>query len=244
MPNYEAPNPYAGPQAPFEPPAQPAYGAAGGPPLPWTVGDALNWSFKALFSAGGRPAWQMAIPVLIMFGAMVPIYAVMFASMAGQVEAMEAAQAAGQPPMPPFAIFGMMGVIYPVMLFLNLWFMLGWTRYALQLGRGQVPTLGVLFKFDQLLPALGLAIVGGIAIYAGMILLIVPGMILMMGWIFAITLLVDRRLGPIEALKASWAMTAGSRWPLFGLLLLMSVVGMGLQMVCVGFFWSTRAPTA
>jgi len=230
------PNPYAQPQAPFEPPPPAPPTGGGGGPLPWTVGDAVNWSFKALFSGGGRPAWQMAIPTLVLFGAMIPLYGMLFAT--SFANGFEAAQT-GQAPPPSMAMFGVMGIFYPVMIVIQVWLFLGWTRYALQLGRGQLPTLGVLFKLDQLLPALGMAILAVLGIYVGYLLLIVPGIILSIGWMYAATFMVDQRLGPVDALKASWRRTSGSRWPLFGLMLLMGLIGFGLQLVCVGFFWST-----
>ncbi len=58
-------------------------------------------------------------------------------------------------------------------------------------------------------------IVAGIAIGIGFVLLIVPGVILMLGWSFVRYLIVERGLGPINALKESWRITKGHKWQLF-----------------------------
>lgn len=43
----------------------------------------------------------------------------------------------------------------------------------------------------------------------GMMLCLVPGIILALGWSFAVPLVVDRDLAPIDALKESWRITTG-----------------------------------
>lgn len=224
-------------QGPEAPGAVTAHGAPprAGAPLPWTVGDAVSWAFKALFSSGGRPAWHMAVPMLVLLVALVPLYGVIFASVFQQAQQSQEAGAAV--PAPPAMWWGM-GFTYPVLLFLSVWFWVGWTRYSLHLGRGGAPSIGLLFKSDGLLPAVGMFLVAIIPYYVGFLLLVVPGILLVLGWLFSLQFIVDRAAGPIEALKGSWRMTSGHRWPLFGLLLLMVLISMGLQMVCVGFFWS------
>lgn len=42
-----------------------------------------------------------------------------------------------------------------------------------------------------------------------MMLCLVPGIILALGWSFAVPLVVDRDLAPIDALKESWRITTG-----------------------------------
>jgi uncharacterized membrane protein len=236
MQHHDPTNPYAGPQTPFEPPAPASpTGSRGGTPLPWTVGEAVNWAFKALFSNGGRPAWQMALPMLAIFALVLPVYGAIGVS---AFQAAAAAQAAGTTPVAPEPPVWLFTVVYPILFFVGIWIWLGLVRYSLQIGRGQVPKIGLLFKFESILPALGLWLLTLIGVYGGMLLLIVPGIILGIGWCLGLTFVVDQSLGPIDALKASWRMTSGSRWKLFGLSMLMMLISFGLQMVCVGFFWS------
>ena len=66
------------------------------------------------------------------------------------------------------------------------------------------------------------SIIYGLIVSAGMILLIIPGFIWAIKFYFFSYFIVDKNLGPIEALKRSSAITEGTKWDLllFGLLLL------------------------
>lgn len=78
----------------------------------------------------------------------------------------------------------------------------------------------------RLAPILGLMIVEGLAVGFGTILLIVPGIILMMMWYVALPVCVVEQLGPIESLGRSSELTKGHRWKLFGLVLIVGIVGL------------------
>jgi uncharacterized membrane protein len=76
---------------------------------------------------------------------------------------------------------------------------------------GRTPDIKDLFsEMSLFLPLLGFAFVIVIAIGIGFMFLILPGFILMIAFLFAslymLPLMVDRRLGVIDALKASWEM--------------------------------------
>lgn len=71
---------------------------------------------------------------------------------------------------------------------------------------------------------LGTSILATLAIVIGFILLIVPGIIAMLYFMFSTLLVIDRGLGPIEAMKESMRITAGNRWPLLGLLCLLLLI--------------------
>lgn len=62
-------------------------------------------------------------------------------------------------------------------------------------------------------------IVLAISVIIGLILLIVPGIIVGIMFGFACYLVIERELGPIEALKESMRITKGHRWDLFVLAL-------------------------
>jgi hypothetical protein len=74
--------------------------------------------------------------------------------------------------------------------------------------------------FMIILPMIGLTIVASIGIGLGLLLLIVPGIILYVMWIVAVPVLVEERVGVFESLGRSASLTAGSRWRIFGLLVL------------------------
>ncbi len=73
------------------------------------------------------------------------------------------------------------------------------------------------------LPLIGLAIISGVGIMLGMILLIVPGVILALMWSVAVPALVVERVGVFEALGRSNALTKGAKWKIFGLALIILV---------------------
>jgi hypothetical protein len=74
------------------------------------------------------------------------------------------------------------------------------------------------------LPLLLLALMTSVAIAFGLFLLIVPGVILYVMWCVAAPALVEERLGPIEALGRSRQLTRGTRWKVFGLILILLVM--------------------
>ena len=53
-------------------------------------------------------------------------------------------------------------------------------------------------------PLLGLFFLQGIAIFAGLLLLIVPGILLMALWLYTYFIMVDKNKGVMDSLKASW----------------------------------------
>ena len=53
-------------------------------------------------------------------------------------------------------------------------------------------------------PLLGLFFLQGVAIFAGLLLLIVPGILLMALWLYTYFIMVDKNKGVMDSLKASW----------------------------------------
>lgn len=83
----------------------------------------------------------------------------------------------------------------------------------------------------------GAALLAGLAIFLGFILLIVPGIILSILFMFVGYLAIERRLGPIAALKESTRLTKGSRWKLFQLALLALLLNiLGFLALIIGLF--------
>lgn len=70
---------------------------------------------------------------------------------------------------------------------------------------------------NRALPILGISIVLAFAVFAGMILLIVPGVILLIMWSVVVPVTVVERPPGLGALGRSAALTRGSRWAIFGL---------------------------
>lgn len=88
----------------------------------------------------------------------------------------------------------------------------GAVRLSLAVVDGKKLTLKEIFAFDGKL--IGVAILAyilyALAVAVGMIVLIVPGIMIAIGCSFALYAIVDKKdLGPVQALKASWAITNG-----------------------------------
>lgn len=75
----------------------------------------------------------------------------------------------------------------------------------------------------------------GFAIFIGLLLLIVPGVILAILTLFVGFIIIEKKVGPVTAFKESVALTKGNRWPLFWLSLAMIGVNiLGFLALVVG----------
>jgi hypothetical protein len=79
---------------------------------------------------------------------------------------------------------------------------------------------------QRFFPIVGLAIVMGIMVMLGFILLIVPGLILLTMWFVSTPACVVERLGPMRSLGRSSELTKGHRWKIFGLMLVLLLISM------------------
>jgi len=92
-------------------------------------------------------------------------------------------------------------------------------------------TTAVQAVFSRFLPLIGLTICMGVAIAAGLLLLIVPGLILMIMWYVVLPACIVERRGVFASMERSSALTKGHRWPLFGTWLLFAIAGAILNAV-------------
>ena len=84
---------------------------------------------------------------------------------------------------------------------------------------------------------LGAHILTVIAIVLGFIAFVIPGFIIAVGLSFVPFLVIERGLGPIEAIKESWRLTKGHKGNLFLLMLaLIGITLIGLIALVVGVF--------
>ena len=74
------------------------------------------------------------------------------------------------------------------------------------------------------LPLVLLGLLSSLGIALGLMLLIVPGVILAIMWSVAGPVVVEEQMGPVEALGRSRFLTAGARWKIFGLMLVLFVL--------------------
>ncbi len=112
----------------------------------------------------------------------------------------------------------------------------GLVKFSLAVCRGLRPPLNVVFSGGSFfLPMLGGYLLYGLGLGLGFLLCIAPLVILACGWVCYQPFIVDKGLGPIEALTNSWRVTTGHRLNIFLYLLLSFAVGLaGMLAFCVG----------
>jgi hypothetical protein len=96
------------------------------------------------------------------------------------------------------------------------------------------------------LPVIAISIMVGLGIFAGLILLIVPGIILAIRWIVAIPTRVMEQPGVFAAMGRSAELTKGSRWAIFAVVLVFAILVWVLTAVVLGSAaaLSIAAPTS
>lgn len=128
------------------------------------------------------------------------------------------------------------GLISVVAIVVSLIVNLGLIRMYLDLADGTESKLERLFsQYRFFWKYLGGVIVYSLMVVLGLVLLIVPGIYLALRYQFFSYLIIDKNLGPIEALKGSAVMTDGVKWKLFGLsLTLLGLNLLGVVALVVG----------
>lgn len=84
--------------------------------------------------------------------------------------------------------------------------------------------LSALWHPQPFLRFLGASILTGLAVGIGLVLLVVPGIIALLFFMFTTLIVIDRGLGPIEAMQESMRIGRGFRWPLLGLIVLLALI--------------------
>jgi uncharacterized membrane protein len=86
---------------------------------------------------------------------------------------------------------------------------------------------------------LGASILYALAIVVGLVLLIVPGIMFALMFMFTTFIVIDRGLGPIEAMKESNRITYGHKWTLLGFTLMLVLINLlGVIALVVGLLVS------
>jgi hypothetical protein len=114
----------------------------------------------------------------------------------------------------------------------------GFTRAGLIVIRNGRATIGDFFRAgDRFLPFALCSLVRTTLTAFGLLLLVVPGVVLVLGFANAPFYVIDQRLGPIEALRASWRSTDGQKGEMFLLVLAeLGITLLGLFAACLGVF--------
>jgi uncharacterized membrane protein len=96
-------------------------------------------------------------------------------------------------------------------------------------------TLSALWHPHPYWSYLAATVLVGLVIVLGLLLLIVPGIIFGLMFMFTSFIVIDRALGPIDAMKESKRITSGYRWRLLGFVLLLALINLaGVIALVVG----------
>lgn len=216
--NYQT-NPYAAPQA--GPPV--VQGIAGQGPQPWTVGEVLSIAWDRF-----KQFWPVLVFSYVLSFAIGQVVAYIHPALlfAGALEPGSIAETSVRVSL---LVVGQVVAAY---------FQVGLTRIHLEAARGQPPSFGLLFSGGDRFIALFLFnLLYLLAVFFGILLLIVPAIFIGLALSIGQFYVVDQRLGPVAAMQASWSATKGQKGDIFLLGLAAFGLGLlGLVMCVVGFF--------
>lgn len=130
------------------------------------------------------------------------------------------------------------GLIGLVAIILELLVNLGLNKIALMFHDGTKPTWKELFlQYPLLLKYLGASVLYGLMVMVGLVLLVVPGVYIAIKYAFFGFVMVDKKTGVMDSLKASAKLTNGVKWELFGFGIVMCILNiMGALALMIGLF--------
>ena len=195
------------PPPPPPPGAPPPPPAAGGS---FAVGDAISYGWTAY--------WQHVAPLLVLTF-IIAVANVIFGLIGSGISG-----AGGR------ILLQLISLIVGIILAMGL------IRASLAVVEGREASPSMILETDGFGPYLVAAILVAIGVTIGFILLIIPGIILTILWLFFGYVIVENpTTGPVDAMRRSAEITRGHRWQLLGLgLLLIGINILGFLACCVG----------
>jgi len=185
-------NPYEPPAAGLDDPTGPPGALA---PVEIEIVPILTRSWELLRQRPGTVIGAVMIPFSITIGV---------SALTGAVEGVTEQLGSSTVATVVWVVLQVVGWIVPA------WLQLGMVRVLLHVARGSSANLASLFGEGQLLFSVVIAsIVVTIGVVIGLVLLVVPGVVLALGWGFYTYTMVDQNLDPIESLRESWRVTNG-----------------------------------
>jgi hypothetical protein len=226
---------WPGPQGPTVPPPDadnpyrsPAAGTFGpdSPPQPGDI-RVTPLSIESAFGATWtifKERWGiclLAVIIVVVLSQIVPrLIGAFFGGIAAAAHSNEMAVMSG-------VLAGLIAMVF------NMWLTTGQTVLLLKIARGQDASLGDIFSGGPyLLAMIGAAILVGLMVFLGLILLIVPGIILMLMFMPFIFVIVDRNAGVMESLDIARQITTGNKSTLFLIGLLTLVLFIPVVLTC------------
>jgi hypothetical protein len=100
------------------------------------------------------------------------------------------------------------------------WLSIGYLNFLLNIVDGNQANYKDIFygvkSAEQFAYFVLVSLIYGAAVVLGLFILIIPGIILAIGFLFAQYYIAENRLGFTNAFKSSWEITKGNRWKIFG----------------------------
>ncbi|MDB4541631.1 GYF domain-containing protein [Akkermansiaceae bacterium] len=211
------------------------------PPIPLDIGFCLSQGWKHTFANFGNIALLGLVYIGVTFaiGMLFGIGQIAF----GDAVTFDPDTGSSGEPSIPSIIYQIITTI--IQNLVSIFLSIGVCKFGLNLLRGEVPQIGLLFSGkDQFLTALGATILYGLAVFVGLLLLIIPGIIIAVRGIYFLQAIVEKKLGAVDSLKYSWNLTRQNGLMVFLLgfvSILINIVGMlpcflGL-IVTIPFTW-------
>lgn len=196
---YPPQQPYPQPGYAQQPYGAPAYGA---PTTGTSVGDAFSWGWTKFTQQVG----PFLLGVLAYLAVIVVVTAVLFAVILGGTVAsvdpdtQELRNGAGVG-----LVFGYL-VVAAVALLLSAFMQAGVTRATLEVADGRRIEVGTFFRFDDFGKVVVAALLVGLGTAVGTLLFVIPGLVFAFLAQFTLFYVIDKRMAPVDAIRASFTL--------------------------------------
>lgn len=198
---YPPQQPYPQPGYAQQPYGAPAYGA---PTAGTSVGDAFSWGWTKFTQQVG----PFLLGVLAYLAVIVVVTAVLFAVILGGTVAsvdpdtQELRNGAGVG-----LVFGYL-VVAAVALLLSAFMQAGVTRATLEVADGRRIEVGTFFRFDDFGKVVVAALLVGLGTAVGTLLFVIPGLVFAFLAQFTLFYVIDKRMAPVDAIRASFTLVS------------------------------------
>lgn len=126
---------------------------------------------------------------------------------------------------------------------LGVFFSLGTTRIFLNLSHGRYADVGmVIGEGANYLRGLGTTLLLGLIVVVGFLFFIIPGVIAGLGLQFALYAMLDKDLGPVEALSESWRLTDGYKFTIWLINLVIGILALVFTCMTLGMGYLLVVP--
>jgi uncharacterized membrane protein len=207
-----------------------------GPSAPFSPGDSVSFAWERVKADPGTILATVIVGFLaigaLQFAINLVTQLVVGIGVGVSSSAMSSHHAAASAALGPmFWVMTVFGQLVSVLV--SSFFVAGISKFCIKVARGEPYSFNDLFGAAPVfLSVLAANLLLALVVSVGFLLLIVPGVIAALGLMLTVPLIVDRGLGPIEALQASWKLTDGHKGNLFVAAILWMALSVGGLCAC------------